>query len=60
MSENSLKAAGSSKPPIDYRNRQGWFLNSVLKSYWLSPILKTSQSTVSSTASKQKTGYLVS
>ena len=59
MSENSLRAAGSSKAPIDYRNRQGWFLNSVLKS-WLSTILKISQSTVSSTASIQKAGYLVS
>ena len=59
MSENSLRAAGSSKPPIDYRNRQGWFLNFVLKS-WLSTILKISQSTVSSTASIQKAGYLVS
>ena len=30
MSESSL-AAGSSKAPIDYRNRQGWFSNSVLE-----------------------------
>ena len=30
MSESSI-AAGSSKAPIDYRNRQGWFSNSVLE-----------------------------
>ena len=69
MSESSL-AAGSSKAPIDYRNRQGWFSNSVLeflfaKHYLLDSdliprLLKTFKSTVCSPASKQKTGYLVS
>lgn len=36
MSEESLRAAGSSKAPIDYRLRQGWFSNLVLDSDWLS------------------------
>ena len=40
MSEDSLRVAGTSKAPIDYRNRQGGFSNSALEFDWLSTFWK--------------------